>query len=799
MNARLIRGKTKGQSLPLIALMIVVLFAMVGLAVDVGNTYAEQRNTVRASNASALSGMNTLINGGNDSTVYSTIVKSLQSNGIRVAAPGAQPQSGERVLTANYLDAKGDPVAGCPNVGSCGSATPQGVTYIHVDVGGKVDTYFARVVGQNTLPVNANAWASRGPCATGVYPIVVRDTYLDQNGFINPDSRYSDDIYLNKTEKRIYLKENATPNGGFSFAKWKQENWAGNEGELENMLTGDGNLDERFNEAPWPSSNSLNLPMPAGYPIKPGQLNAGDWIYGNSGLSNGQSGSTAQLNWHIQNRTILILPIFDADNGRDGANGNYHVSRLGAFMLRGYGHEGGPGKGWYLDMVYIGEAKDCAVLVTNAPKATSLGILGQVLYRPRSHLVPQSRPPVQYDIVLDVSGSMSWTFAGVGTRNGNDVQCTGANANCVGGTKDRYQDQTQRRIYIAKQALNTFIDNMNTNDMMRIVTFSGNLNQPPGQGNDQAAINQLTKALPTGGPNNGWSSNKNALKAAVQSAGAQGDAYTTLGLTPSAVGLAAGNQTLSSAPTQAPDGQTYKRVVIFMTDGVANVFRDGTYNSAGGCGADVASCHVGYMPGGMPKPITAMGIEATYLKDLATIYVIALADVDETGLKNVASDQNYPFFSKALDGSQLPGILASIRTNVTDGQCVPTSRDFQKQFAPENASAGFGVTYPTVGYVTLTDQSGNPLPNGTAPVVVDQQTGNLAYRFSNMSPGTYQMSAWVGYKGDDNASRKYSLIFNRDTQTDDTSYTFQLAPSTALGQVVTGPSLNMDLNGVVCP
>ena len=57
MKACLVRTKTSGQSLPIIALMIVVLVAMVALAVDVGNTYAEQRSTVRASNAAALTGM----------------------------------------------------------------------------------------------------------------------------------------------------------------------------------------------------------------------------------------------------------------------------------------------------------------------------------------------------------------------------------------------------------------------------------------------------------------------------------------------------------------------------------------------------------------------------------------------------------------------------------------------------------------------------------------------------------------------------------------------------------------------
>src|SRR5262245_62122168 len=91
MNARLVRSKASGQTLPLIALVIVVVIAMVGLAVDVGNTYAQQRNTVRSSNAAALSGMSTLIKNGSDTNVYNAIKFSLKSNGIEVPEPGNAP------------------------------------------------------------------------------------------------------------------------------------------------------------------------------------------------------------------------------------------------------------------------------------------------------------------------------------------------------------------------------------------------------------------------------------------------------------------------------------------------------------------------------------------------------------------------------------------------------------------------------------------------------------------------------------------------------------------------------------
>lgn len=807
MNARLTRSKTRGQSIPLIALMIVVLFAMVAMAVDVGNTYAEQRSTVRASNASALVGMNTLIRGGDDTSVYNAIVNSLASNNIHVAAPGAQPQSGERVLKATYLDKSGVPLTSCPNVGGCGSTRPQGVSFLQVDVSGLVDTYFARVVGRPTLPVGANAFASRGTCANGIYPIVIRDSYLDQNAgrFVAPYTAYSDSVYRNKTQRRIFLKENATPNGGFSFARWDSAPNGGNEPALNAMLAGAGNIDQHFDEAPWPDSTTLNIQKPDGYPLYPGQMNPGDWVYGNSGLSNSQSGSTAQLNWHIDKRTELILPIFDVDNGRDGVNGNYHITGLGAFLLLDYGHQNQQdefgNKGWYLDLVYIGKANDCATLVTNVPQTTNLGITGPVFFRPRDRQVPQSRPPIQYEIILDASGSMSWKFNGQGWKNGGPIQCTGVNNGCT-GVDNAWPDQTQRRVYIAKQAIKGFIDNMGSLDTMRIISFSGERNEP----NDQAAINNLTKAWPT----NGWTGNKNELKVAVDKAGAvSNDPYLADGLTPSSVGLASGNQVLASAPTTAADGQTYKRVVIFITDGVANVFRDGTANpDSANCGADVATCQVGYTTSSppKPKPITAMGLEADSLKQLATIYVIALADVDETGLKNVASDPNYPFFSEAPTGAELSGIFDNIRTDAVSGPCVPLGGNiWMNTLAAEDAGTVAPpqgpLAYPTVGYVYLRDQAGNPLANGKgkAPVVVDPQTGRLSYHFNDLAPGTYQMEAFVAYKGEDDLTRIYKMIFDPKTQTADTTHTFQLGPSSSLGKVVPMDPLYLDLPGSVCP
>lgn len=106
MNARLTRTRAAGQSIPLIALLIVVLIGAVGLAVDVGNDYAQQRNTVRGTNAAALAGMNAMIQGVSDQAVGQVIQQSLKSNKIDGIYGQADDVAGsnQRIIQAHYLN-----------------------------------------------------------------------------------------------------------------------------------------------------------------------------------------------------------------------------------------------------------------------------------------------------------------------------------------------------------------------------------------------------------------------------------------------------------------------------------------------------------------------------------------------------------------------------------------------------------------------------------------------------------------------------------------------------------------------
>jgi len=165
---RAARSRAPGQSLPLLGLMIVVIVGMVGLSVDVGNTFSEERRAVTAANTAALAGMNTYIARSQATTnrvVYTSIVNALNAHGVRVTAPGAEAQPEELTLEARYLDAQGRPIGnGSSLVTDDTNPVPSNVAFIEVGLRGRIDTAFARIVGRNDLPINAMAYA--GTCTS---------------------------------------------------------------------------------------------------------------------------------------------------------------------------------------------------------------------------------------------------------------------------------------------------------------------------------------------------------------------------------------------------------------------------------------------------------------------------------------------------------------------------------------------------------------------------------------------------------------------------------------------------------
>ncbi|MFO7741334.1 MAG: pilus assembly protein TadG-related protein [Anaerolineae bacterium] len=136
--------KERGQILVQVALMVVVLFAFVALALDVGHVYAGRRRMQNAADSAALAGAREICFGGYESL-----------NEARTAA---------EVAAKDYAERNGAPD---PDVEVMDDHT------VVVTAGQTLDTFFAGVIGITSADVRAEAAARCGPvsAAGGSWPL----------------------------------------------------------------------------------------------------------------------------------------------------------------------------------------------------------------------------------------------------------------------------------------------------------------------------------------------------------------------------------------------------------------------------------------------------------------------------------------------------------------------------------------------------------------------------------------------------------------------------------------------------
>ncbi len=855
--------RTRGQSLPLIGLMIAVIVGMVGLSVDVGNTFSEERRAVTAANSAALAGMNTYITRSQSTTnriVYQSIVNSLSAHGVQVTAPGAEPQRDELTLQAMYLDAQGRPIRnGSPFITDDTNPVPNNVAFIQVDLRGRVDTAFARVVGRDDLPINALAHAGTCASGAGVYPITISSQVIDGNRFINPNNpdqnwrevTYdSPDLSGRFTAMRVIVSGSTTP-GNFSWLRWRDSiPGATSEPRLAASLTGEGNLSEGFEEAPWPTPQD----RPATYPEQPGTLNVGDWVWGATGYMNSNDVRDA-LDEHIRVGTRMVLPIH-SNAVLQGDNSRFHIVRLGLFVLVGKGQTRNDK---WLDFIFLGDARpqQRACLYTGVIDPNTEGVVelvGSVSIWPEYQYRPQSRRPIQYVVVLDVSGSMSADFDGrcdrttvsnppAAGRQRGWWQCAeappGAPRIEVTGTGPNYWWSVvqERRITVAKNALEALV---------RSTNMPGNAEYDPSRPTDRMALVWYDHEVPSSfvsnfGSNQNFSNNTNALITAIRNAGMyNNDPYRTEGGTNGAAGLYRASLVLNNAPrTVTHNGQTweYKRAVIFVTDGVsnqllnrnANNLRYGTsdettYPSGHVCHTplviEMANCQTtefggrtiesGSIPAGLDRPITqAVQVSRNDLQaNRIEVYAVALSNIPDTGLRDgIASFPSYFFSARELqrDSSgrtNVDSIMLAINTQIETGLCEPRSDAAWTNVVPaSNFQAVGSLQYPNVGEVILTDQS-----TGTtyrAPIRADASRGGaLSYRFDRLPAGSYRLQPYLFYRHPldppNVGPRRYSLIYQNEETVSD--IVINVAPNTTVGSFTQTmrQDLQLRLFGDVC-
>lgn len=472
---------------------------------------------------------------------------------------------------------------------------------------------------------------------------------------------------------------------------------------------------------------------------------------------------------------------------------------------------------------------------TTTPTVTApVAILdGQVRLRPEHAVLESSGRPVRWTVVLDVSGSMSANFAGQCDRGGDSFpagqsywQCTngpaGAPSVQVAGVGPTYywSKQDERRIYVAKQAIETLVRQLN---MPGNAGFD--ITRPP----DQLGLVWYTQEVARANVFY-YSSEPTSVIDAIRRAGARdGDPYRTAGGTNPAAGLYRAATLLDATPPSViySDGREYQydSRVLLLIDGVANQFLDRNFaNLFGGssttatypvghpCRIDnvteIAACQttevgglttgVGGVAAGMDRPLTQTGKVSR--EDLqprgVSVFVIALSNIPDLVLKDAVASSFSQFFAAPTlqrDASGLTNvdqIITQLPPRTVESSCTSAvAPDWTSIVGPEQRPEGTGLAFPIIGEILLEELASGTLHR--APIRADEAAGTLNYSLTAPPPGDYRLSAYVFFRGADGQTRRYSLL-------DTGSALVDAIPVQVTGSTQSLDTLSLRLVGDVC-
>lgn len=426
---------------------------------------------------------------------------------------------------------------------------------------------------------------------------------------------------------------------------------------------------------------------------------------------------------------------------------------------------------------------------TQAPANAALS--GSVRLRPEHRVIQMQRQPLQYVVVLDASGSMSANFAGqcnAGYSGSTSTvrQCTNGpdgSPPATGGAGTYYwQEPTERRIYVAKQAIERLVRGLN---------MPGNVGYDSTRPDDQLALVWFNHGAANTNAS-AFSSSPSTIISNLSGAGSYANnPYRTSGGSNWAAGLYRTVLGFETAPTTVTyNGRTwaYERRTLLITDGISNQFLDkadpylhggssnkDTYPAGHTCHVDnvleIASCQITgdesrgggtYM--GMDRPITqAVRVSEDELQAQGIeVHALSIANVPSIGLSDgVASAPSAYYAAPTLelypDGStNVDQIIDGLPLRSETGSCTPVIAEWATTVAPESQPEGVpGVAFPQVGVLQLEHVETGAVR--TAPIVVDT-AHTMSYRVEGLPAGAYRLTSTVFYRGEDQQTRGYSLL-----------------------------------------
>lgn len=263
--------KERGQSIIVIAFIVIMLLALVAVVVDVGNAYAQRRVVQNAVDSAAMAGVKTLSEGlmtGNDQYFGVTDELVLQAIEDYAEINSLDPNA----VVAWYIDDDGQHLR---QVGTTpGSLVPRKLNDANgvlqdvdgVEVKGDLpfNTYFAHLIGFPTMTASApaQAWVMKGPCSgDNLFPITMITSTFPSGvpSVCDPNYPQTCVIYT------MWEHELLAP-GNFGWLYWKDNlgvvRGAPPQGPQVGVL----------------ADNIL-------YPNRSGSWNVGDWVQGNVGVN----------------------------------------------------------------------------------------------------------------------------------------------------------------------------------------------------------------------------------------------------------------------------------------------------------------------------------------------------------------------------------------------------------------------------------------------------------------------------------------------------------------------------------
>ena len=617
---------SNGQSIVLIAVALVGVIALLGLVVDAGNSYVQNRKVQNAMDTGAQAGAVSLAQGNNNPKISADILAYVGKNGVLT-----------NTVTSYYVtqDTSGNTcVVTSQTIASFGTGTPPDtlscnghnwpVVGVQVQGSKTFDTYLAQIIGFKQVTVNGGAgcYAKEGVCSsTNLSPLALS---ADTFGVGSITIVTFQDNPLNTYR---FLDNPQTVASNLNYVTWNSDTSA------NTVAT---NLNNPTNSGSWAKDQTLH----------------------GAGATLGNSAIQAALKNAIDNKTLLRIPIYNSPTG-SGATATYNIKAFAGLRVTYYRYTNGSNiqqygtcsttpcvSGSYIEaklMQWVDAQAEggCSNYGGYSTKCrpqlnpTQRTLIGMVKF-PKIVMTPSYTPgyqPVDVVEVIDLSPSMQCSFAGYDQNN-----------NCT---------QNNEKMNGAKTAMNNLNKNLQPNrgDRAALVTFPYETNS---SGYNAFCTGEGQTKFQWGYPTMDFTSNitgTNGLSATVASL----PLSYNVGNTPGASGLQIAVD-LVTGNTHTPGNA---QVIIFASDGRTNVRLYDNPGQYAGNNSDNTTCNMNTSGVDLTKVATAAKARGI------VIFSIAIG-ADFNGNTNIASPPESTHWYQATDAATMKSIYDQISYRLQD-------------------------------------------------------------------------------------------------------------------------------------